>query len=348
MIENSDSEHEEEDREEMVPIRMNKNKGARDLGRSRSPAAAEVRTRASKFGRRRSRPIGRKVEWIDPEKEGKTSEGSNTSKSIVFKSFEEMVDYVEGLEKTGAPPGLDTQTYKLEIRKAVKEGRISKQQAKRLRAIIGKLQEEMLGAWAAGQDLEVWLSNIQADGDAGYVQGMNEISVLGDHGGKEPCLVGNGRWLRIKNGVTMDSGSSVFVIPSDWLKMFPMRESEGSRRKQEYTAAAKDSKTIVNEGEKTIEFVTNEGKKKKMVCQVANVNKILASIAGICDKGNHVLFRADGGDIINLKSRKKTPFRRLGNIYVLDAWVENPNWKSGKAGGESSELLSFTRPGRQS
>ena len=123
----------------------------------------------------------------------------------------------------------------------------------------------------------------------------------------------------VKNGITMDSGCSVFVMPSDWLKMFPLRESEGSRKGQEYTAAAKDSKPIVNEGQKTIDFVTKEGKKKIMVCQVANVNKILASIAGICDKGNHVLFRADGGDIISLSTKKKTPFRRLGNIYVLDA-----------------------------
>ena len=86
-----------------------------------------------------------------------------------------------------------------------------------------------------------------------------------------------------------------------------------------------------------------------MVCQVANVNQILASIAGICDKGNHVLFRADGCDIISLSTKKKTPFRRLGNIYVLDVWVENPHWKGNKEKPEDkSEVLGFTRPGRQS
>ena len=65
---------------------------------------------------------------------------------------------------------------------------------------------------------------------------------------QDPCLVGNGRWLRVKNGVTMDSGCSVFVMPSNWLKMFPLRESECSRRRQEYTAAAEDSESIVNDG----------------------------------------------------------------------------------------------------
>ena len=64
--------------------------------------------------------------------------------------------------------------------------------------------------------------------------------------------------------------------------------------------------------------------KTKVVCQVAAVNKILASIAGMCDKGNTVLFRKDGGDILSTATGKKTPFRRVGNVYVLDAWVLNP------------------------
>ena len=110
--------------------------------------------------------------------------------------------------------------------------------------------------------------------------------------------------------------------------MFPVRESEGSQRGQEYVAAAKDGKRIVNEGRKTISFVPTQGKPKKMDCQVANVNTILASIAGICDKGNHVLFRSDGGGNINLKSNKKTPLRHHGNTYVLDAWIETPNGKA--------------------
>ena len=61
-----------------------------------------------------------------------------------------------------------------------------------------------------------------------------------------------------------------------------------------------------------------------MVFQVAAVNKILASIAGICDNGNSVLFRSDGGTITNLKDGRETKFRRQGNVYVMDMWVRNP------------------------
>ena len=61
-----------------------------------------------------------------------------------------------------------------------------------------------------------------------------------------------------------------------------------------------------------------------MVFQVAAVNKILASIAGICDNGNSVLFRSDGGTITNLKDGREIKFRRQGNVYVMDMWVRNP------------------------
>ena len=57
------------------------------------------------------------------------------------------------------------------------------------------------------------------------------------------------------------------------------------------------------------------------------MNKILASIAGICDNGNSVLFRSDGGTITNLKDGRETKFRRQGNVYVMDMWVRNPKAK---------------------
>ena len=123
----------------------------------------------------------------------------------------------------------------------------------------------------------------------------------------------------------MDSGCIVFVMPSGWLDMFGFEESVGSRKCHTFQAAAKLSNPIRNEGERTVKFVTSAGEKRKMTCQVAAVNNILASIGQICDGGNEVLFRQDGGDVINLKTGKRTPFRRVGNVYVMDAWIEKPH-----------------------
>ena len=81
-----------------------------------------------------------------------------------------------------------------------------------------------------------------------------------------------------------------------------------------------------------------------MVCQIARVNKILASIAAICDKGNEVVFRSDGGYITSLATGKITHFRRLGNVYVLDAWVLNPKYTPEDEKQERAELMSFAGP----
>ena len=61
-----------------------------------------------------------------------------------------------------------------------------------------------------------------------------------------------------------------------------------------------------------------------MIFQVAKVNKMLASIAGICDNGNTVTFTDQGGYIRNVESGRRTTFERKGNVYILDMWVRHP------------------------
>ena len=61
----------------------------------------------------------------------------------------------------------------------------------------------------------------------------------------------------------------------------------------------------------------------------------------VCDGGNHVLFRDDGGEISNLATDKRTPFRRVGTIYVMDAWVEN---NLGEATKDVDVNMGFNRP----
>ena len=158
-------------------------------------------------------------------------------------------------------------------------------------------------------------------------------------------LVDEGRYYRIKNGITMDSGCSVFVMPSGWIEMFELEESEGSKRGQTFQAAAKNSKPIKNEGQRTIKFLTKENEKRKMTCQVAAVNKILASVAQICDGGNEVLFRYDGGEIRHLKSGKVTFFRRVGNVYAMDAWIaKTPDESERPRMDVDTVSTGFTRP----
>ena len=84
----------------------------------------------------------------------------------------------------------------------------------------------------------------------------------------------------------------------------------------------------MNEGEKTITFDAKPSKnaeKRKLTFQVAKVNKMLASVAGFCDADSEVIFRKHGGIIRGLSSGDITPFRRHGNIYLMDAYIPNPD-----------------------
>ena len=74
------------------------------------------------------------------------------------------------------------------------------------------------------------------------------------------------------------------------------------------------------------------------------MNNLLASIAGIRDNGSQVVFNWDGGEIVNLKTGKRTPFRRHGNIYVLDAWILNPDYKD-DGDDAADEVMDFSRQG---
>ena len=60
-----------------------------------------------------------------------------------------------------------------EIDEAWRTGKISKRQAKNLKATVRKLQGEFIEAWAAGEDMELFTRRVQAkEGD-----GMNDMPV---------------------------------------------------------------------------------------------------------------------------------------------------------------------------
>ena len=203
------------------------------------------------------------------------------------------------------------------------------------------LEREFADAAEAGEDIELYIKRLVRDFSGEPIP----IDSIDADPAKTVGLIDEGRYYRIKNGVTMDSGCSVFVMSSGWMEIFDLEESEGSRRGQTFQAAAKNSKPIKNEGQRTIKFLTKDHEKRKMTCQVAAVNKILASVGQICDGGNEVLFRCDGGEIRHLKSGKITPFRRIGNVYAMDAWIEKANFdESDNMKVDAVKDSGFSRP----
>ena len=44
-------------------------------------------------------------------------------------------------------------------------------------------------------------------------------------------------YLRIKKGITMDTGAAAFVMPTHWLPMFELKQPEGQRKGTKYVGA---------------------------------------------------------------------------------------------------------------
>ena len=82
------------------------------------------------------------------------------------------------------------------------------------------------------------------------------IEAIGDKLPSGMELIGDGEWVRVKGGMTLDSGCSVFVMPSQWLKHLILAPFEGSQRGQKSIAASKHS--VNSEGQRTVRFRTTD------------------------------------------------------------------------------------------
>ena len=136
------------------------------------------------------------------------------------------------------------------------------------------------------------------------------------------------RRLQMARGITVDSGAADNVMPRRLLRRgMKMRPSQASRAGVHYVAA--NSARIPNEGEADFIFQDKDGKNHSWTFQVAEVNKVLASVSAMVDSGHRVVFDRDdatGTDlsfIINKKTGNSIRMRRDRNVWVIDAFVDD-------------------------
>jgi hypothetical protein len=128
------------------------------------------------------------------------------------------------------------------------------------------------------------------------------------------------KWAKLE--AVVDSGAAESVAPSSMAPWLPTVPSEGSRRGQCYLSAS--GAKLENKGEKKFNMITAEGHWGEATFQVAEVTRPLCSVTKICDRGNKVVFEADGGYIYNYDTGVKTAFSRQNNVYVMEMYVEEP------------------------
>ena len=109
-------------------------------------------------------------------------------------------------------------------------------------------------------------------------------------------------------------------------------------------------------GEKKFKAVTDDGFPLDCAFISGAVKKILKSTAITCDeggeKGQWVIHTKSSGWIVNVETKRKIPFRRVGNTYFMDAWVRVPDKGKDKGkdrmevDGVNTRSVGFTRPRR--
>ena len=136
------------------------------------------------------------------------------------------------------------------------------------------------------------------------------------------------RRLQMARGITVDSGAADNVMPRRLLRSgMKMRPSQASRAGVHCVAA--NSARIPNEGEADFIFQDKDGKNHSWTFQIAEVNKVLASVSAMVDSGHRVVFDRDdatGTDLsfrINKKTGNSIRMRRDRTVWVIDAFLDD-------------------------
>ena len=126
------------------------------------------------------------------------------------------------------------------------------------------------------------------------------------------------RWRAVQNTdqtftkVCIDSGAGESVCPIGAFPSYAMHQT--AKTGIRYTAAG--GQELINAGEKRPHSKCGDVD-AHMVFQCTNVLKPLASAAKICQKGNEILMRADGGYIRNLKTGGKIPITLKKGVFMM-------------------------------
>ena len=141
---------------------------------------------------------------------------------------------------------------------------------------------------------------------------------------EEPKKQTSGGWKRVRNGITLDSGCEVDIMPKDKLPQFTLKPTTGERKGKKMSAA--NGTPILEVGEREVKFMTETGKEVTWPFIAGDVNKMLKSVATTCDLDYYVIFTKRGGHIVHEQTHESMPFCRVGNTYAMDAWVRDTDF----------------------
>ena len=155
------------------------------------------------------------------------------------------------------------------------------------------------------------------DGDTG-LENEGAVKVLKTIEPEGLCTIGEGEWECLEMAV--DSGATETVISEDMVQAVKTKEGMASKRGVVYETA--NGETIPNLGEKQFVAESEEGTRKKITAQVADVNKGLLSVKKIVAAGNRVVFD-DNSYIEDKATGDKMWLTEAQGMYMLKMWVKS-------------------------
>ena len=121
--------------------------------------------------------------------------------------------------------------------------------------------------------------------------------------------------------ITVDSGAAESVAPPDAANTFPLVETQATKDGLYYISATGDR--VYNEGERRVTVTMPDGHQQSMMYQVAEVNKVLASVSRICEGGRErVVFEKNNNYIENIQTGRRTHMKENNGVYIIEAWID--------------------------
>ena len=128
--------------------------------------------------------------------------------------------------------------------------------------------------------------------------------------------------VRVRKGLTIDSGAADHVMPAGWLWFLRVRPSPGSRSGLHYVAA--NNARLPNLGQSRLRFMSAEGTIASILFQIAAINKPLVSVSKLVDEGYEVIFTNAESYILHRETGKKILMKRERGVFIIEAFA-NPS-----------------------
>ena len=133
-------------------------------------------------------------------------------------------------------------------------------------------------------------------------------------------------WQDVDIEVTLDSGACRHVMPADSAPGYPIRDSPGSRRGQNFVVG--NGQKVPNEGQMCLNLEAHVGDSKDQLVQstfqVADLTRPLMSVSQVCESGHKCVFEKDQASIITAQGETLVKFEMRGGLYVATMRLKAP------------------------